>query len=46
MPPDLITTELGRAGFGGVLLLGDHEGRALDADEDESVIVVATKVVG
>lgn len=43
MPPGLISDELARAGFSGVTLLGDHEGRMLDADTDESVIVVATR---
>ncbi len=44
MPPAMIEGELGRAGFGDVRFLGDHTGRPLDADEDESLIVVATRV--
>ena len=41
MGPDLITEELQRAGFEDVRLYGDHAMKALDADEDESLIVVA-----
>ena len=43
MPPALIGAELGRAGFEDVRFLGDHEGRELDIDADESMIVVATR---
>lgn len=43
MPPGLIGAELARAGFRDVRFLGDHEGRDLDADADESMIVVATR---
>ena len=41
MGPDLITEELQRAGFEDVRLYGDHAMKVLDADEDESLIVVA-----
>jgi SAM-dependent methyltransferase len=43
MPIAMITAELERAGFGSIRALGDHEGRTLDADEDESVIIVAVR---
>lgn len=43
MPPALIGAELERAGFEDVRFLGDHEGRELDVDADESMIVVATR---
>lgn len=43
IPGDLIVTELERAGFGEIRLLGDHEGRPLDVDADESLIVVARR---
>ncbi|HSQ21650.1 MAG TPA: class I SAM-dependent methyltransferase [Coriobacteriia bacterium] len=43
MPLQLITTELERAGFGDVRALGDHEGRPLDINTDESMIVVAVR---
>ena len=43
MPLGLITTELERAGFGDVRALGDHKGRPLDIDTDESMIVVAVR---
>lgn len=43
MPVALITAELERAGFADVRAMGDHEGRPLDVDEDESVIVVAVR---
>jgi len=41
IPGGLIIAELERAGFGDIRLLGDHEGRPLDVDADESLIVVA-----
>lgn len=44
MPPAMIERELAEAGFGDVRFLGDHTGRPLDADEDESLIIVATRV--
>ena len=44
MPLALITAELERAGFGSVRAFGDHEGRALDIDADESVIITAERV--
>jgi SAM-dependent methyltransferase len=43
MPLELIATELERAGFGEVRALGDHEGRPLKIDTDESMIVVAVR---
>lgn len=43
MPVALISAELERAGFTGVRLLGDHEGRRLDVSADESMIVVAVR---
>lgn len=43
MPRAMITAELERAGFSGVQAYGDHEGRALDVDADESVIITAVK---
>ena len=43
MVPEMIVRELEHAGFEGVRLLGDHSGRPLDQDADESVIVVATR---
>ena len=44
MPLAMITAELERAGFDSVRAYGDHEGRALDVDTDESVIITAVKV--
>lgn len=44
MPYDMITTELGRAGFGDVVIYGDHEGTPLDPDLDESIVLVARRV--
>jgi SAM-dependent methyltransferase len=44
MPPALIERELVHAGFRDVRFLGDHTGRPLDADEDESMIVTALRV--
>ena len=41
--PELISSELERAGFRDVRFLGDHEGRPLDPDADESMIVVSTR---
>lgn len=43
MPLSLITGELERAGFTDVRAFGNHEGKPLDLDEDESMIVVATR---
>lgn len=43
MPPALIGAELARAGFGDVRFLGDHTGRVLDAEKDESMIVTAVR---
>ncbi|KAF0207892.1 MAG: type 11 [Actinobacteria bacterium] len=43
MPPALIERELARAGFREVRFLGDHTGRPLDADADESMIVTALR---
>lgn len=43
MPPAMIERELERAGFGDVWFLGDHTGRPLDVDEDESMIVTARR---
>ena len=43
MVPEMIARELEHAGFEGVRLLGDHSGRPLDEDADESVIVVAAR---
>jgi SAM-dependent methyltransferase len=40
---DLITAELERAGFGGVQIFGDHEGKAYEPERDESIIVVAER---
>lgn len=44
MVPEMITQELEHAGFTDVRVLGDHTGRPLEPDADESMIVVATKV--
>jgi len=44
MPLAMITAELERAGFGNVEAFGDHEGRALDLDADESAIIVAVRI--
>ena len=43
MPVALITAELKRAGFGDAMVLGDHEGREVDLENDESLIVVAVR---
>ncbi len=43
MPPALISAELARAGFSEVRFLGDHTGRELDAEKDESMIVTAIR---
>lgn len=43
MPLPLIEGELERAGFTDVRAFGNHEGKPLDLDEDESMIVVATR---
>jgi len=44
LPLDLVSAELMAAGFGDIRAFGDHTGRALDQDADESVIVVATRL--
>lgn len=44
MVPEMIERELEHAGFTDVRFLGDHEGRPLDLDQDESMIVVARRV--
>lgn len=44
MPLALITAELERAGFTNIQAFGDHTGRALDLDADESVIIVAERI--
>ena len=43
MPPALLASELERAGLGEIEMFGDHTGRLLDPERDESVIVVARK---
>ncbi len=43
LPPKVLVPELERAGFERIELLGAHDGRALDASADESVIVVARR---
>jgi len=43
MPLDLISEELDRAGFANIQPFGDHTGRPLDLDADESVIIVAER---
>ena len=43
MTPSLITSELTAAGFEKVRILGDHSGRELAPDTDESMIVVAER---
>lgn len=43
MPLPLIEGELERAGFSEIRAFGNHEGKPLDLDEDESMIVVATR---
>lgn len=43
MPIALINAELGRAGFTDVRAFGDHEGRALDLENDESAIITAIR---
>lgn len=43
MPLSLIEGELERAGFTDIGAFGNHEGKPLDLDEDESMIVVATR---
>lgn len=44
LPLDLVTSELMAAGFSDIRAYGDHTGRALDQDADESTIIVATRV--
>lgn len=41
LPLEFIEPELERAGFAEIRAFGDHTGRPLDLDEDESVIIVA-----
>ena len=43
MIPSLITSELTAAGFEKVQILGDHSGRELALDTDESMIVIAER---
>jgi SAM-dependent methyltransferase len=43
LPAETLRAELGKAGFERIEVLGDHNGRALDVDRDESVILVARK---
>jgi SAM-dependent methyltransferase len=43
LPLDLLERELTAAGFRDVRAFGDHSGRALDRDADESVIVTARR---
>jgi SAM-dependent methyltransferase len=43
IPYDLLERELPCAGFGEVRCYGNHAGKDLDVDSDESVIVVATR---
>ncbi len=43
LPAETLETELAKAGFERIEVLGDHTGRPLDIDADESVIVVARK---
>lgn len=43
MPPAFIERELEHAGFTDVRFLGSHDGRPLDYDNDESMIVVARR---
>lgn len=43
MPIDVISSELERAGFVRIQSFGDHSGRSLDRDTDESVIIVAER---
>lgn len=44
IPYGLISAELEAAGFGMVSMFGDHTGRAFDAENDESLIVVAERL--
>jgi len=43
LPVDLLRRELARAGFDRIEALGSHDGRSLDLEGDESVIVVARR---
>jgi SAM-dependent methyltransferase len=43
LPFELLRAELASAGFESVQAFGSHDGRAFDADNDESVIVVARR---
>lgn len=43
LPADVLGSELVAAGFGSVEFLGDHTGRSLDVEADESVIVLARR---
>lgn len=44
LPVSLLETALTEAGFARIEAFGDHAGRALDVDADESVIVVARRL--
>lgn len=44
MPLEVISAELERAGFANIQPFGDHTGRALDLDADESLIIVAERI--
>jgi SAM-dependent methyltransferase len=44
MPYDMITAELSRAGFADVVIYGDHEGKSLEPEVDESIVLVARRV--
>lgn len=46
MPQSTIRPELERAGFEGIRVFGSHDGRELDVEEDESVILVAVRSSG
>jgi len=46
LPVGTITPALERAGFTAIRVLGDHSGRPLDPDIDESMIVVAERAGG
>ncbi len=43
LPVKLLERELDAAGFGDVRAFGSHDGRPLDAERDESVILTATR---
>ncbi|MBN2405522.1 MAG: class I SAM-dependent methyltransferase [Coriobacteriia bacterium] len=44
MPYDMITGELERAGFVDINIYGDHQGKPLDPDTDESIVLLARRV--